>query len=56
MEKGGKLFVKLNKKIVNEDVSSIIIDSMPSVFFWNNSNSNEFMITGLISGKAYELI
>jgi hypothetical protein len=43
-------------ELILEDVGGIVLDTLPSVYFWNNSNEEDTIITALITGEAYNFI
>lgn len=59
MQKGGKIFIKLDRSIVGvseNSASTLIFDLMPTVNYWHSSTEKKHMITGLVTGKAYDYI
>ena len=59
MQKGGKMFIKLDRAIVGlgeDNASTLIFDLMPTVNYWHSSTEKKHMITGLVTGKAYDFI
>ncbi len=49
------MFIKLDRAIVDDDnAGTLVFDLMPSVNYWHSSTQKKHMITGLVTGKAYD--
>lgn len=56
MEKGGKFFIKLNKKFLTHKEDFFLPKFNHNSVWWDNSSKNESIIIGLLAKSGHERI
>lgn len=56
MEKGGKFFIKLNKKFLNHEEDFFLPKFNHNSVWWDSSSEEESIIIGLLAKSGHERI